>query len=584
MASAWDATPVAPGQTAPAGSAWDRTPHTPLERAQIDDPGILQSGLIGAGRTFDRIGRGMQQVYYGLTGNHTAQAALQQSAADDDEQYAKLKALHPFATGVGESVPSMVIPAGGAATLGGNVARMAIAGALPSALEYGSASDRATNAGWNALAGASMPLAGAAAKTAWAAAEPFRSAGQQAIVGRLLNRVSGDDAASVASRLASAAPLVPGSFPTAAQVAQNGGVAALERSSAAVNPAPFTQRGLEQTLARKNAIESVSNTPEALSDALAMRRQISDGNYAYANRVGPDPSVFTPEAQANISAMQARMPEKALRDAQTIATIKGQPMDNSNVVNGLHWAKTSLSGMADAEQNPAMADALKDLAGQYNAGLEQISPLYGAANSLYADMSRPINQMQIGQALRAKVLPSLVDHGQLIGEKAQQYGAALADEGLPARATGFPGATWENTMEPAQMDALNGVAGDLARGVNAAKLGAGPNSTTAQNIAMQNIANQSGMPSAMGLVTKAGGKALDWLYHGAESDLQSQLADALLNPTSGAALMQQAAPSFMAGSPLARQLLSQGAQRSGFLLGPTGSAVQNALAPVSPGQ
>lgn len=407
MPSSWDMTPgVSPSASRQSGSSWDTTPTTGPIQAPFDDPGILQSILIGAGRTFDRIGKGAQQVYYGtksqfeapslsstVLGGTPSQLKLKQLESDagsDDAAYAPLQQAHPFATGVGESIPSMVVPGGGGATLGATMVRQAGAAAIPSLLSYGSAKDRLQGAAWNAVGGAAIPALGVAGKTAYAAAEPFWQGGQNAIVGRVLNRVAGSDAPNVIQKLQSAAQLVPGSFPTAAQVAENGGIASLERSAAAVNPQAYTNRKLAQALARKDAVDSVAGTQTALEDAINMRRDVANNTYGYANEVGPDPRSFTPEAQANIAAMQARVPTKALQDAKDIANIYGMPMDNGTVVNGMHWTKTALSGMADAEQNPAKAGALKYLTGQFNDGLEQISPLYGAANSLYQDMSAPI--------------------------------------------------------------------------------------------------------------------------------------------------------------------------------------------------
>ena len=42
---------------------------TEQPKAPVDDPGFLGTTLIGAGRTFDRVGKGMQQLYHGALGN-----------------------------------------------------------------------------------------------------------------------------------------------------------------------------------------------------------------------------------------------------------------------------------------------------------------------------------------------------------------------------------------------------------------------------------------------------------------------------------------------------------------------------------
>jgi len=115
------------------------TPATP----EVEDPGIAKSMLIGAGRTTDRLVKGVQQIYHGVTGNEEAQAQLKQQAADDDVIYGKLQKKHPIATAVGESAPSMIIPAGATGTTLGTIGKLAFAGAAPEVLQYGSVGERA---------------------------------------------------------------------------------------------------------------------------------------------------------------------------------------------------------------------------------------------------------------------------------------------------------------------------------------------------------------------------------------------------------------------------------------------------------
>lgn len=101
-----------------------------------DDIGWGDAGLIGAGKTFSRIGQGMQQAYYGLTGNEQAQDQLRQQVEEENSLYKPLQDAHPIATTIGESLPSMAVP-GGAGLKG-----MMAAGALPGLLEYGDAGER----------------------------------------------------------------------------------------------------------------------------------------------------------------------------------------------------------------------------------------------------------------------------------------------------------------------------------------------------------------------------------------------------------------------------------------------------------
>ena len=133
---------------------------TPAEQARTalaEDQGIGKSILIGAGRTFDRLGKGAQQLYYGATGDKKAQAELKTRAEDDDQMYKSLQNVHPVATAVGESLPAMAVPVGATATVLGTAAKIGGAAAVQAGAEYGSAEERAKRA---ALAGTGAVVGG----------------------------------------------------------------------------------------------------------------------------------------------------------------------------------------------------------------------------------------------------------------------------------------------------------------------------------------------------------------------------------------------------------------------------------------
>lgn len=102
---------------------------------------------MGAGKTFDMIGKGMQQVWYNATGNEAELAALKGRVDHNKALYAPIAEEHPVATAVGESAPAMIIPVGGAGTtLLATTGKMAAAGAIPGALEYGTVEERTKKA------------------------------------------------------------------------------------------------------------------------------------------------------------------------------------------------------------------------------------------------------------------------------------------------------------------------------------------------------------------------------------------------------------------------------------------------------
>ena len=132
-------------------------------QAYVPDEGIIQSALIGTGRTFDRLGAGMQQLYYGATGNDARLAEIKADQEEKTKLYQPLKNARPWATGIGEALPAMAVPMGGAATsLGSLAGRMALGNAALGGMEYGDAEERARNAALQGIGGGLGAVAGKA--------------------------------------------------------------------------------------------------------------------------------------------------------------------------------------------------------------------------------------------------------------------------------------------------------------------------------------------------------------------------------------------------------------------------------------
>jgi hypothetical protein len=111
-------------------------------------PPWMGAFLIGAGKSATRIGQGIRQM---LPGDNTA---LDQQVASENALYAPLAKAHPWATGLGESLPAAAIPIGGAASIPITLGKAAVAAALPGALEYGTPLERAQRAAIGGAAGA----------------------------------------------------------------------------------------------------------------------------------------------------------------------------------------------------------------------------------------------------------------------------------------------------------------------------------------------------------------------------------------------------------------------------------------------
>ena len=112
------------------------TPYQP----KADEYSWGDAALIGAGKSATRIGQGMQQGFYNLTGNEEALAKLKADVDEENRLYKPLAEAHPIATAIGEALPSFAVPGAG------GLRSILASGAIPGALEYGTAGERAGRA------------------------------------------------------------------------------------------------------------------------------------------------------------------------------------------------------------------------------------------------------------------------------------------------------------------------------------------------------------------------------------------------------------------------------------------------------
>ncbi len=229
----------------------------PKETVPVEDPGVLGSALIGAGRATDQIVKGVKQLYNRVTGDTAAQNALAAEVAADDKAYAPLQALHPTATMLGEQAPGIVALGGGSGAMN-MLARGALSGAAPEVLKYGTDQQRLTRG----LAGGVGGALGAGAGLAAARALRPVAAGIQA----------SPEALSAAERI--------GYQPTPAQMTQNKALANVENY-------------LARSPGSSGAMKSVSDAQQSALNTAAARsmgetaRDLSESTFANAqSRIG----------------------------------------------------------------------------------------------------------------------------------------------------------------------------------------------------------------------------------------------------------------------------------------------------------
>lgn len=515
----------------------------------------LDRGLAGVGKAFADVGRGAGQMV-GLVSRADVEEARRR-----DAPLMKTTAgtVGNVAGNLALAAPAALIP--GAAGIAGGAAVGAGMGLLQPSAGTG---ETFMNVGFGGVAGGAIPLAARAFRASQAAAEPLYTKGQNAIVGRALNKAAGRDAAIVAQRLEDAAApfvgpsqgvqrtvmgeLVPGSMPTVGQASGNAGVAALERAATATNPDvtnAVSDLMRRQNAARTGLLADMAGTDGARAFTAANRDATAEQLYDAARRIGVDPAKLTPEALQNIANFSKRVPDEVIAKARQLAKIKGESMGDATSIQGMHWVKLAIDdliGAADRAGNGTLKGAYVGLQKDLLTGMDNLSPAYAAARKTFASMSRPLNQMDIAQEIADKSVNKLTGNLQ-----PNAFANALSDR-TAARATGFSGATLENTMEPAQLNQLNMLLQDVQRANAAQNVGRGAGSDTVQKLAYTNLLDRAGVPSFLRELAPAQvagnllGRGADAIYGRANREISNRLAEVMLDPAQAALLMRTATP------------------------------------------
>lgn len=457
--------------------------------------------------------------------------------------------------------PLAMIP--GANTIIGGAALGAAGGAMQPTL---GAESRLSNTLEGGAVGAAVPAAIAAGKTVKAALiDPFTEAGRTRIIGGVLNRTAADPQAA-AQRMAAAKGQTPGFSPTAGQAADDAGVAALERTTRAVNPGAFDDIEKAQRAALAEAVRGVSKD-DITRNAAAEARRV-EAKKLYDAALDPaNQQELTPWIKGQITQLLKRPSiNAASKDAQRWAMERGEKPSYNGSLAALHDVKQSIDdmiGKATIEGRGGEVAALQGTKDLLLTTMEKLSEPYRTARETYAAMSRPINQMDIGKEFTSRLIPALYrDMDSPAQLNAASYARALFDQGddIARSVTGMKGATLNKIMEPDQLQSLRGVAADLQRVKAAENSGRGVGSDTVQKTAVSHIAAQAGIPNWITDVARVPGGWLktagNVLYGNSDRAVQQMMADLLKNPQEAAKAMQAAGvqPSKLA------ELLKMGAQ------------------------
>lgn len=396
------------------------------------------------------------------------------------------------------------------------------------------------------ISGAMIPsaLAGTA-NVAQGLVAPLTQQGQRRIAGGLLRSVSGPHPELTAQRMAGAKAILPGSEPTAAEVAQSGGISSLQRVAASKAPEAFSQRDIEQKLARIEALSRIAKTPQQ-RQAFEMQRgdvarEAYEGAYEKGIDIRRDPQTGQFLTKPEIAGVKGEITQllrrpairQAVKNARILAANEGERLtDPAGSIKGLDYVKRALDDqIANTIGNEQRI--LKNLKDRLLTTIDRLSPSYKLARETYAEMSGPLSRAEIGQELLNKLQPALTEGNIPVRLTANKFAQAMREADETARhATGFQGATMAGTMKPEELAVLEAIKADLARGTQR-ELGGPIGSSTFQNLAQEQLMQTAGvqnLPQLLSRPVQLTNYLLRALYGPANEQIAERIALGLLNP------------------------------------------------------
>jgi len=381
--------------------------------------------------------------------------------------------------------------------------------------------------------------------------------------------------------------------------------AALQQQVSQLKPREYMEREAANVAARGKALGTIAQDEAAIKAAESARTQATKPLYGAADKqiIKADdtlndlldrPSMEKAMARARALAkernetfqMGKNVPEQKVGSA--IVDVNGNPLDVKTIpaefakFNGksLHYLKLALDDLIKDPQTFGLGSneiaAIKKTRGEFLNWFEDKSTNYAAAREAYAQASKPINIMQVGQYLEGKLKPALETS---VGERAGVFAGAVKEAPTTLkRATGQPRFTQlEQVLTPDQVKVVEGIRKDLAREAEFTKQ-AREGGKAGEVFPATETAR---LPNLMSRIASVANTVMTKLQGKIDKKLALELATEMLDPKLAAAAMEKALERQAKGEKLAEPFKKAGraafeAGRSPLTLG--GVQVTNALA------
>lgn len=512
----------------------------------------------GAGKAFTDIGRGVSQLFGGMSREEMDEVRRQDAPLMDTTA----GVVGNITGNVAAAIPAVFVP--GAASLPGAAAIGATQGFVQ---PVASDESRLKNTAIGGGAGAAGVLAARGAAATWkggkALLEPFTQKGRERIAGRTLERfgVTGADVAG-----ASNAPTVTGARPMLAEQIKDPaaatGAARLQDAVRALDPeiaGQMAAREAENNAARVGTMQTLAGEGGKREFHEAARQTTAKQLYDEAFNANKVATTQLSAAERAEATKLMNMPaiKEAMKEARTNAANTGVKMSNkpAGSIEGLHQMKLALDDQITALSNGTVsqinkAKAIEAARDRLVTFIERLSPKYGEARATYAAMSKPLNQMDTAAELLKRGTSATSDIAGTARLMPDRLMRAASDEAqLIKQATGrsLPQKTLADLLEPDQLAKMQAVLKETDRAAAVARAANGPGSATAQRMASQNVLRQilgpTGLPESWAESTLLNTvmRPVQFAYNGvAEPKIQAVLADLVMNPARAQAVLKLA--------------------------------------------
>jgi hypothetical protein len=362
---------------------------------------------------------------------------------------------------------------------------------------------------------------GWAGRSLYSLAQPFTAAGQERLAGSIINKFAKDGPTALDN-----AERVIGSQPTLAEATGNAGIARLQSNVSELAPNRFKARLTENSAARSNAFDDMAGDAGRLEFFKASRDAAADDLYGRAAQADIGANM-TPAIKNQVKQLLQRPSmQRAAKQAEEWAAERGEAVTEAGSMRGMHDMKKAIDdeiSVAVRAGKASQAKTLIETKDKLLGVMEKLSPAYKEAKATFAEMSKPVNQMEVLQGLKVTNAEGKMTLGNV----------QRAIDGLE-KAMAAPGARAAKSVTSEQLGTLHAIRDDLLRQGNLSA-GKAAGSNTLQNIATDNAISTM-LPGKIGEVVggKAGGVAGQLgrlMYSGPNEAVRNRLVDMMLDPT-----------------------------------------------------